>query len=82
MGGWLPFTRTGLVPPTREATVPYLVAVSLPLARMRNTVMFLLPATSQKYYAFTYFKYEANINILTVLVLCLSELFTTSVKQA
>ena len=33
---------TGLVPLTREAIVPYLVAVSLPLARMCSTVTFIL----------------------------------------
>ena len=43
---------TGLVPLTRKATVPYLVAVSLP-ARMCNTVIFYIPATSHKRYAST-----------------------------
>ena len=40
----------GLDPLTREAILPYLVAVSLP-ARMCNTVIFYIPATSHKRYA-------------------------------
>ena len=42
----------GLVPLTHEAIVPYLVAVSL-LARMCNTDIFIIPATSHKRYAST-----------------------------
>ena len=53
----------GLVPLTHEATVPYLIAVSLP-ARMCNTVIFYIPATfhieALRFYFTLYFLWESE----------------------